>query len=62
MDQKLDLILKKLNSLESGQKELGQIVRAIRDRQEESDAKLDSLSMDVHHVHGEIAVVKEKIK
>ncbi|APB35975.1 MULTISPECIES: hypothetical protein [Heyndrickxia] len=76
MDQKLDLILKKLSSLESGQKELnerlevmesgqkelGQIVRAIRDRQEETDAKIDALSMDVHHVHGEIAGVKDEIK
>ncbi|AVD55934.1 MAG: hypothetical protein SOH59_07805 [Heyndrickxia faecalis] len=90
MDQKLELILKKLSSLESGQKELnqkfealesgqkelnnkfevlesgqkelGQIVRTIRDRQEETDAKIDALSMDVHHVHGEIAGVKEEIK
>jgi len=105
MDQKLELILKKLSSLESGQKELnqkfealesgqkelnnkfevlesgqkemkqrlevmgsgqkelGQIVRAIRDRSEETTAtKIDALSMDVHHLHGEIAGVKEEIK
>ncbi|WP_416876582.1 hypothetical protein, partial [Kitasatospora sp. SC0581] len=42
--------------------ELYQIVRAIRDRQEETDAKLDALSMDVHHAHGEIAGVKDAVK
>ncbi|WP_435922743.1 hypothetical protein [Paenibacillus sp. DYY-L-2] len=35
------------------------IVRAIRDRQEETDAKLDALSMDVHKLHGEVASIKE---
>jgi len=52
----------RLEVMGSGQKELGQIVRTIRDRQEETDAKIDALSMDVHHVHGEIAGVKEEIK
>lgn len=39
--------------------ETNAIVRAIRDRQEETDAKLDELSMDVHKLHGEIASIKE---
>ncbi|WP_342400278.1 hypothetical protein NST20_06420 [Weizmannia sp. FSL W8-0676] len=53
---------KKLEVMESGQDELYQMVRAIRDRQEETDAKLDALSMDVHHAHGEIAGVKDAVK
>ncbi|MGG5253695.1 hypothetical protein ACQYAD_09385 [Neobacillus sp. SM06] len=59
MEQKLDLILNKLEMLESGQKELNQIVRAIRDRQENTDAKLESLSMDVHNIRGVITSIKE---
>lgn len=59
MDQKLDLILEKLELLESGQKKLNQIVQAIRDRQENSDAKLESVSMDVHKLHGEMTNIKE---
>lgn len=39
--------------------ETNAIVRAIRDRQEETDAKLDALSIDVHKLHGEIASIKE---
>lgn len=39
--------------------ETNAIVRAIRDRQEETDAKLDALSMDVHKLHGEVASIKE---
>ncbi|MNP83219.1 hypothetical protein D3C76_1821030 [compost metagenome] len=39
--------------------ETNSIVRAIRDRQEESDAKLDALSMDVHKQHGELSSLKE---
>ena len=31
-----------------------QLIRAIHDRQEETDAKLDALSMDVHHIRGEV--------
>lgn len=38
--------------------ETNEIVRAIRDRQEETDAKLDALSMDVHKLHGEVASIK----
>lgn len=38
--------------------ETNAIVRAIRDRQAETDAKLDALSMDVHKLHGEVACIK----
>lgn len=80
MENKLDLILQKLDVLEAGQKKLDaglkaletgqttldaglkeiyQIVRALWDRQEETDAKLDSISMDVHKLHGEVTSLKE---
>ncbi|MEK4513111.1 hypothetical protein [Paenibacillus sp. FSL K6-2524] len=39
--------------------ETNTIVRAIRDRQDETDAKLDALSMDVHKLHGELIFLKE---
>jgi chromosome segregation ATPase len=61
VENKLDLILQKLELLESGQTELRQIVHAIHHRQEETDAKLDSLSLDVHKIHGDMIVVKEKV-
>lgn len=38
--------------------ETNAIVRAIRDRQDETDAKLDALGMDVHKLHGELTSVK----
>jgi chromosome segregation ATPase len=50
---RLDKIEIRLDTLESGQKELNQIVTAIRDRQEETDARLEALSMDVHRLVGE---------
>ncbi|WP_096198882.1 hypothetical protein [Bacillus sp. FJAT-45350] len=56
------------NTLEEGQasllarqKELYQLVRAIHDRHEETDAKLDSLTMDVHNLHGEVTSMKNDI-
>ncbi|CEE00417.1 hypothetical protein BT1A1_0562 [Caldibacillus thermoamylovorans] len=39
--------------------ETNEIVRAIRHRQEETDAKLDALSMDVHKLHGEVLSLKD---
>lgn len=87
---KLDLILRKLESLEEGQKsleegqkslaeghkslvegykslaegqkELNMISRAIRDRQDETDAKLDALSMDVHKLYGKVEAQQEQLK
>lgn len=41
-------------TLESGQKEIHQIVTALRDRQDETDAKLESLTMNVHKIHGTV--------
>lgn len=64
--QKLDQIETEVTSLKGTQElmqtQLGEtnaIVRAIRDRQDETDAKLDALSMDVHKLHGELSSLKE---
>lgn len=56
MDKKLDLILQKLESVD----EVKQIVLALREGQEVTNAKLDALSMDVHKLNGELSAVKEQ--
>lgn len=62
MEQKLDLILKKLevlDSLDTRQKELYQITTAIRENLDVVNAKLESLSMDVHHLQGDVTALKD---
>ena len=61
MSEKLDLILEKLSLLESKVNENIEITKALRDRQEETDAKLEALSMDVHKMHGDLARLEEKV-
>ncbi|GIO36261.1 hypothetical protein J41TS12_11220 [Paenibacillus antibioticophila] len=60
-DQILNQILEELQSLKAGQFELQQLTRAIRDRQEESDAKLEALSMDVNKIHGNTVRIEQKL-
>lgn len=48
--------------MKSGNSELKAIVDSIRDRQEETDAKLDSMAMDTHKMHGDILAVKDQLK
>lgn len=48
-------------ALEVGQKELYQISLAMRDRQEETDAKLEALVMDVHKLYGKVEAQNEKL-
>ncbi|MCM3476198.1 hypothetical protein [Caldibacillus thermoamylovorans] len=38
-----------------------QLLKAVIHRQEETDAKLDAISMDVHKLHGEINYIKEEM-
>lgn len=38
-----------------------QLTRAIFDRQEETDARLESMSMDFHKMHGDVTSVKEQL-
>lgn len=41
--------------------ETNEIVRAIRDRQEETDAKIESMDMEIHKLHGSVAALNEKV-
>lgn len=41
--------------------ETNEIVRAIRDRQEETDAKIESMDMEIHKLHGSVATLNEKV-
>jgi hypothetical protein len=69
MQKVLEKILEELTELKEGQavlksgnSELKAIVDAICDRQEETDAKLDSMAMDTHKMHGDILAVKDQLK
>ncbi|WP_066322932.1 coiled-coil domain-containing protein [Anoxybacteroides amylolyticum] len=48
-------------ALKNGQKELYDLVNALLHRQEETDAKLEALTMDVHHMRGEMTAMKQEI-
>ncbi|WP_127580307.1 hypothetical protein [Paenibacillus koleovorans] len=52
--EQLDLIMIQL-------KELTQIVTAVRDRQDETDAKLEALAMDVHALRGDMTQVQQDL-
>ncbi|MED0758304.1 hypothetical protein P4S93_14505 [Aneurinibacillus thermoaerophilus] len=39
--------------------EIKQVVYALRDGQEELKAQMESLSLDVHKLHGEVTAIKE---
>lgn len=67
-DAKLNLILNKLQTMENeiqGMKtqleENTQITKAIHHRQEETDAKLEGLSLDFAKLHGEVVSTKTSI-
>lgn len=49
------------SSLEIGLMETNQIVRAIRDRQDETDAKLEAISMDVHYLVGKCEAITTQL-
>lgn len=40
--------------------ETNQIIRALRDGQEELKAQMEGLSLDVHKLHGELAAVRQE--
>jgi septal ring factor EnvC (AmiA/AmiB activator) len=48
-------------AMAAGQKELYHLSSAIRDRQEETDAKLEALAMDVNRLHGKVEAQGEKL-
>lgn len=62
LDSRVDNIEIRLTSLESGQKELNEIVRAIHDRQEETDAKLEALTMDVHRLRADVKRIEQQLE
>lgn len=58
----LDHINSRLNDLDHIKSQLNehtQLFHAIRDRQEETDAKLDALSMTVNYIQGDLTSLKE---
>lgn len=55
----LDGIKTELQTIKSQLNENTALTKAVRDRQEESDAKFDSLAMDVHKLHGTVVSLKE---
>ncbi|MFP3390925.1 hypothetical protein [Brevibacillus sp. SIMBA_040] len=52
--EKLDLILEGMN-------ELRQVTRAILDRLDENDAKLEALTMEVHVLKGDVALLQQDV-
>lgn len=57
MEETLKLILQKLESLESQTGENTQLLKAVINRQEETEAKLDSIAMNVHKLHDEVTTL-----
>ena len=51
-EQMFGKLMNEIKLIQTQQNETNQLIQAIRDRQEETDAKLDSLSMDVNKIHG----------
>ena len=47
--------------MQTQQTETNQLVRVIIDRQDETDAKLEALTMDVHKIRGDVTEMKEDI-
>lgn len=62
MDSKFELMNSKFDLMDSKLTETNQIVRAIRDRQDETDAKLEALTMDVHKLYGKVSALKDEIE
>lgn len=56
----LKFMREELSSVKSQTEENTQLLQAVIHRQEESDAKIDNMAMDVHKLHGEVAAVKDQ--
>ncbi len=50
-----------ITSMKAQLDENTQIIKVIRDRQEETDAKLENLTMAVHHMRGDLTAVTETV-
>ncbi|MGV2719982.1 UNVERIFIED_CONTAM: hypothetical protein PO554_26320 [Klebsiella pneumoniae] len=51
----------KIDQLLEGMNELRLVTRAILDRQDETDAKLEALTMEAHQLKGEVAELKHDV-
>lgn len=51
-----------ITSMKAQLDENTQIIKVIRDRQEETDAKLENLTMDVHQMRGEVTALAETVE
>ncbi|HHW36071.1 MAG TPA: hypothetical protein GXX18_02015 [Bacillales bacterium] len=51
-EQMFEKLMNEIKLIQTQQKETNEIVQAIHDLQEETDAKLDALTIDVHKIHG----------
>ena len=50
-----------ITSIKAQLDENTQIIKVIRDCQEETDAKLENLTMDVHHMRGDLTALTETV-
>lgn len=51
----------KIDQIADSVKELHQLFRVLLDRQEEFDAKLEAIAMDVHQLKGDVEAIKQDI-
>lgn len=56
----LKFMKEELSSVKAQTEENTQLLKAVIHRQEETDAKIDNINMDVHKLHGEFAALKEQ--
>lgn len=49
-------------TIKSQLEENTQLTKAIFNRQEETDAKLENLTMEVHKIHGDLSSLKDELK
>ncbi|WCK55736.1 hypothetical protein PP175_07275 [Aneurinibacillus sp. Ricciae_BoGa-3] len=62
IDQRMDRMDQRLDQMDQRYEEMGQIVRALRDGQEELKAQMEGISLDVHKLHGEVAALRQEIR
>lgn len=59
--EEMQTIKGEVQTIKSQVNENTQLLKAVIQRQEETDAKLDAISTDVHKLHGEINYIKEEM-
>lgn len=61
LNQHVGSIENEMKNMNAQLDENTQITKAIYHRQEETDARLEALSLDVHAMHGEVILTKEQV-